>query len=115
MINTTSCLLQQLEDAGCKIDVDSFVPQVAQSLPFIPHDATSNQALIGLCVFEPANYDIVLRTVKSMPEASPLDVLTVLVGTQVVPTNRTACYIWRGSVEEYLRKGAGSGVPEFRV
>jgi len=86
MSNTASLtLLEQLEASGCLVDVDSFVPEVAKSLPFVPHDATSNQALIGLCILNPVNHDLVCDTVKSMPGASALDVLTVLVSFQSLP------------------------------
>lgn len=72
-------LLQQLESAGCLVDVDSFVPAVAKSLPFRAHDATSNQALIGLCVYAPENAQLVNETIKNAPDASALDILTMLV------------------------------------
>lgn len=76
-------LLQQLEQAGVNVDVDSFVPEVAKSLPFTPHDATSNQALIGLCVLDPKQYHVVRDTVVSMPGSTPLDILTVLVSNGI--------------------------------
>lgn len=79
------CLLQQLESAGCLVDVDSFVPSVAKSLPFRAHDATSNQALIGLCVHDPANAALVKQTIRKNPIASSLDILTILVSTLLSP------------------------------
>lgn len=75
----TLTLLEQLENAGVKIDVDSFDPGIAKSLPFKPHDATSNQALIGLQVLDPAQKYVVLEVVQAMPGAPARDVLTVLV------------------------------------
>lgn len=79
MLSPSPTLLEQLEAAGCKVDVDSFDPAVAQSIPFTPHDATSNQALIGLQVFDPTQHEVVESTVREMPDASPHEVLTVLV------------------------------------
>lgn len=78
---STLCLLEQLENAGCRVDVDSFDPAVAKALPFTPHDATSNQALIGLCIMNPDHHDMVSEVAKSMSDADPLDVLTVLVSS----------------------------------
>lgn len=91
MVSTSTSrisLLQQLEDSGVNVDVDSFVPEIAQSLPFTPHDATSNQALIGLCVLDPKQYHVVEDTVKSMPGSSPLHILTVLVSQSPILSKR---------------------------
>ncbi|OWT40794.1 transaldolase [Cryptococcus neoformans Bt1] len=71
-------LLEQLENAGCKIDIDSFDPEIADSLPFTPHDATSNQALIRLPVFDPKHLDLVKTVVRDNKGASPHDILTIL-------------------------------------
>ena len=79
MIARGPSLLEQLEHSGCKVDVDSYDPEVARSLPFTPHDATTNQALIGLVVYPPENRHIVEDVVKSNPGASPHDILTILV------------------------------------
>jgi hypothetical protein len=78
-MDSKRCLLEQLESSGCLVDVDSFMPSVAKSLPFRAHDATSNQALIGLCVYDPDNLELVKNTIRENPEASSLDILTTLV------------------------------------
>jgi transaldolase len=74
-------LLEQLEKAGVKVDVDSYDPVVVKSFPFTPHDATSNQALISSLVLAPINAEMVKGTVISMPGATPIQVLDVLVCT----------------------------------
>jgi transaldolase len=76
---TKLSLLEQLEQSGCRVDIDSYDPAIARSLPFKAHDATSNQALIRLQVFGEQNNDLVRRVVREMDGASPHDVLTVLV------------------------------------
>lgn len=72
-------MLEQLEASGCKVDIDSYDPEVAKSLPFTPHDATSNQALIGLVVYAPQNRAVVDGVIRSMPGSNPHDILTILV------------------------------------
>jgi transaldolase len=75
----SNCLLEQLENAGVKVDVDSYDPEIAKSIPFTPHDATSNQALIGLRVLDPNQKHVVEEALKENPKGSSLDILTVLV------------------------------------
>lgn len=89
-------LLEQLENAGCKIDIDSFDPEIADSLPFTPHDATSNQALIRLPVFDPKHLDLVKTVVRDNKGASPHDILTILVSAhrQLIPRNITWSIKW---------------------
>lgn len=72
-------LLQQIEASGCKVDVDSFDPLVARSLPFKAHDATSNQGLIGLCIMAEENLPLVRKVVQDTARETSFDILTVLV------------------------------------
>ncbi|WWD16179.1 hypothetical protein CI109_100604 [Kwoniella shandongensis] len=72
-------LLEQLEAAGVKVDTDSMDPKVAQSLPFKPHDMTSNQLLVNEQLKNPENKELVEKTIKELGKnASWLDVHTVL-------------------------------------
>jgi transaldolase len=57
-------LLQQLENAGLKIDVDTMDPLVSSSLPFVPNDMTSNQKYVDLQIQDPANEDFLRGIIR---------------------------------------------------
>ncbi|KAK4685477.1 hypothetical protein P7C73_g4668, partial [Tremellales sp. Uapishka_1] len=76
--NTTPTLVEQLEAAGVKVDVDSMDPKVAKALPFTPHDMTSNQLLVNQQLQNPENEELVKQTIKENPNASWLDIHTIL-------------------------------------
>jgi hypothetical protein len=80
MISKSSpSLLEQLEAAGVKVDVDSMDPKIAAGLPFTPHDMTSNQLLVNEQLQNPENKELVEKTIREMKGASWEDVHTVLV------------------------------------
>lgn len=72
-------LLEQHEASRCKVDVDCCDPEVAKSLPFVPHDMTSNQALIHERIVAPENKELVETTIRELKGADWLDVHTTLV------------------------------------
>lgn len=72
-------LLEQLEAAGCGIDVDAGDPEVARSLPFKPHDMTSNQILVHERIMAPENKELVEKTIREMKGADWLDIHITLV------------------------------------
>ncbi|GFZ45842.1 hypothetical protein JCM24511_03574 [Saitozyma sp. JCM 24511] len=79
MISKSSpSLLEQLEAAGVKVDVDSMDPKIAAGLPFTPHDMTSNQLLVNEQLQNPENKELVEKTIREMKGASWEDIHTVL-------------------------------------
>ena len=72
-------LLEQIEASGCVVDVDAGDPEVAKSLPFVPHDMTSNQILVHERIMAPENKELVEKTIKEMQGADWKDVHIVLV------------------------------------
>ncbi|ORX33818.1 putative transaldolase [Kockovaella imperatae] len=79
MINKpTPTLLEQLENSGVGVDVDAGDPEVAKSLPFKPHDMTSNQILVHERIIAPENKELVEKTIKEMKGADWKDIHIVL-------------------------------------
>jgi hypothetical protein len=76
-------LLEQLEAAGCGVDVDAGDPEVAKALPFKPHDMTSNQILVHERIMAPENKELVEKTIREMKGADWLDVHIKLVSLGV--------------------------------
>lgn len=72
-------LLEQLEAAGCGVDVDAGDPEVAKALPFKPHDMTSNQILVHERIMAPENKELVEKTIREMKGADWLDIHIKLV------------------------------------
>lgn len=72
-------LLEQLENSGVNIDVDDADPEVAKSMPFTPHDMTSNQRVIHVQMTAPENKEWVEETVKNMKGKPWEEVYCVLV------------------------------------
>jgi transaldolase len=86
MISKSSpSLLEQLEAAGVKVDVDSMDPKIAAGLPFTPHDMTSNQLLVNEQLQNPENKELVEKTIREMKGASWEDIHTVLVSQSGLP------------------------------
>ena len=74
-------LLEQLENSGVKVDVDSYHLSWIKAVPFTPHDVTSNQIVIQQQMLLPENKEIIEKTVKEMKDKDWLDIHTVLVST----------------------------------
>jgi len=72
-------LLEQLENSGVKVDVDSYHLSWIKAVPFTPHDVTSNQIVIQQQMLLPENKEIIEKTVKEMKDKDWLDIHTVLV------------------------------------
>jgi transaldolase len=80
MINKPALsLLEQHEASHCKVDVDCCDPEIAKSLPFVPHDMTSNQILIHERLMAPENKELVEKTIRELKGADWLDVHIALV------------------------------------
>jgi transaldolase len=73
-------LLEQLENSGVKVDVDSYHLSWIKAVPFTPHDVTSNQIVIQQQMTMDENKDIIEQTIKEMKDKEWLDIHTVLVG-----------------------------------
>lgn len=72
-------LLEQLENAGVGVDVDDGDPAILARLPFVPHDVTSNQLVIGARIIAPENKELVEKTIRDFPGADWLDIHIILV------------------------------------
>lgn len=72
-------LLEQLENSGVKVDVDSYHLSWIKAVPFTPHDVTSNQIVIHQQISMAENKDIIEQTVREMKDKDWLDIHTVLV------------------------------------
>jgi transaldolase len=72
-------LLEQLENSGVKVDVDSYHLSWIKAVPFTPHDVTSNQIVIHQQISMEENKDIIEQTVREMKDKDWLDIHTVLV------------------------------------
>ena len=79
MIAKNPTLLEQLENSGVGVDVDAGDPEVAKSLPFKPHDMTSNQILVHERIMAPENKELVEKTIREMKGADWKDIHIVLV------------------------------------
>jgi transaldolase len=77
-------LLEQLENSGVKVDVDSYHLSWIKAVPFTPHDVTSNQIVIQQQMLLPENKEIIEKTVKEMKDKDWLDIHTVLVSASRV-------------------------------
>lgn len=75
----TITLLEQLEQSGVNVDVDSYHLSLIKAVPFTPHDVTSNQIVIQQQIVLPDNKELIASTVKEMRDADWLDIHTVLV------------------------------------
>ena len=78
-------LLEQLENSGVKVDVDSYHLSWIKAVPFTPHDVTSNQIVIQQQMLLPENKEIIERTVREMKDKDWLDIHTVLVSPPSYP------------------------------
>jgi hypothetical protein len=76
-------LLEQLENSGVKVDVDSYHLSWIKAVPFTPHDVTSNQIVIQQQMLLPENKEIIEKTVKEMKDKDWLDIHTVLVSLRL--------------------------------
>lgn len=75
----TKTLIEQLEDSGVKVDVDSYHLSWIKAVPFKPHDVTSNQIVLQQQMMLPENKEIIEQTIKEMKDKDWLDIHTVLV------------------------------------
>lgn len=75
-----STLLEQLEQSGVNVDVDSYHLSWIKAVPFTPHDVTSNQIVIQQQIMLEENKEVVRETIKEMKGDDWLDIYTVLVG-----------------------------------
>lgn len=72
-------LLEQLEQSGVNVDVDSYHLSWIKAVPFTPHDVTSNQIVIQQQIMLEENKELVEETIKEMKDAEWFDIYTVLV------------------------------------
>jgi len=78
--NATSCI-QRNSLSTVNVDVDSMDPTFARSLPFKPHDQTSNQLLVNEQMSIPENKELFLNAVKEYKDQgweAVLDRISVL-------------------------------------
>lgn len=72
-------LLEQLEQSGVNVDVDSYHLSWIKAVPFTPHDVTSNQIVIQQQIMLDENKELVEETIKEMKDADWFEISTVLV------------------------------------
>lgn len=78
-MSKTITLLEQLEQSGVNVDVDSYHLSWIKAVPFTPHDVTSNQIVIHQQITLPENKELIEETVREMKDEDWLDIHTVLV------------------------------------
>jgi hypothetical protein len=91
-------LLEQLENSGVKVDVDSYHLSWIKAVPFTPHDVTSNQIVIQQQMLLPENKEIIEQTIREMKDKDWLDIHTVLVSAclfeaESIPSLSSDCKI----------------------
>lgn len=84
MQNATSCT-QRNSLSTVNVDVDSMDPTFARSLPFKPHDQTSNQLLVNEQMSIPENKELFLNAVKEYKDQGWEAVLDRIVGGSISP------------------------------
>lgn len=88
----TTSLLEQLEQSGVNVDVDSYHLSWIKAVPFTPHDVTSNQIVIQQQIMLEENKSLVEETIKEMKDADWFDIYTVLVRLSYAPSSHGASW-----------------------
>lgn len=78
MITKVNSLLEQLEQ-HLNVDADTYDSDFIRSLPFTPHDATSNQGFIHAAIIDPRNREIVEGVINDLKGESWEQVYAVCV------------------------------------
>lgn len=65
MITKVKSLLEQLEE-HVNVDADTYDSDFIRTMPFTPHDATSNQGFIHAAIIDPRNREIVEGVIKDL-------------------------------------------------
>lgn len=94
-------LLEQMESAGCLIDIDSYEPEYVKAMPFKPHDATCNTFILGAMVQDLRNREAVKEVIQKSESLSAGEIFIKLVSALPIWVHLLTCIACRVCFKNY--------------